>query len=269
VLIGVLLGSLAVLSTNSWPIVWLGLELNLIRFVPTIIKEDNNKKPAIMYFIIQSVGSIIILRSAMISERKTWLCCFILLGIMIKLGAAPMHFWVPNVLTTLNSVGLYIIIRWQKLAPIFIISTILLSKDSIRYINLWTGAIIMISIARPIMVIIFSGITQIGWIIIIQGKLLTFFMFIYFSILIPIVYFLKTKTKDFFLRMINAGGLPPFSGFIIKLKALIYIKKKRALLFVSARAVALSCYSRIILNNRYTRDKISSITFFALFVGIV
>ena len=81
---------------------------------------------------------------------------------MIKLGAAPMHFWVPNVLTTLNSVGLYIIIRWQKLAPIFIISTILLSKDSIRYINLWTGAIIMISIARPIMVIIFSGITQIG-----------------------------------------------------------------------------------------------------------
>merc|ERR1712126_581642 len=82
------------------------------------------------------------------------------------------------------------------------------------------------SMARPIIVIIFSGIAQIGWIIVIHGKLLTFFIFIYFSILIPIVYFLKTRTKNFFLGMINAGGLPPFSGFIIKLKALLYIKKK-------------------------------------------
>ena len=56
------------------------------------MKEDNNKKPAIIYFIIQSVGSIIILSSAIISERKTSLSIFILLGIMIKLGAAPLHF---------------------------------------------------------------------------------------------------------------------------------------------------------------------------------
>ena len=268
-LIGVLLGSLTVLSSNSWPIIWLGLELNLIRFVPIFIKEDNSKKAAIIYFIIQSVGSIILIRSAIISESKTSSCLFILLGIMIKLGAAPIHFWVPNVITTLNTLGLYTIMRWQKIAPIFIITIINLSKDTIRYLNLWTGAVIIISIARPIIVMIFSGITQIGWIIIIQGQLLSFFIFIYFSILIPTVYFLKTKTKDFFLRIINAGGLPPFSGFIIKLKALIYIKKKRSLLFISARAVALSCYSRIILNNIYKTTKISNITFFALVIGIV
>jgi NADH:ubiquinone oxidoreductase subunit 2 (subunit N) len=69
--------------------------------------------------------------------------------------------------------------------------------------------------------------------------------------------------------MMNAGGLPPFSGFIIKLKALLYIKKKIALLFVSARAVALSCYSRIILNNNYSRDKVRTVTFITLVVGIV
>ena len=94
-------------------------------------------------------------------------------------------------------------------------------------------------------------------------------MFIYFSILAPIVYFLKTSTKNFFLGMMNAGGLPPFSGFIIKLKALLYIKKKIALLFVSARAVALSCYSRIILNNNYKRDKVRTVTLITLVVGIV
>ena len=123
--------------------------------------------------------------------------------------------------------------------------------------------------ARPIIVIIFSGIAQIAWMIIIHGKLLTFFIFIYFSILIPIVYFLKTRTKNFFLGMINAGGLPPFSGFVIKLKALFYIKKKMALLFVLARAVALSCYSRMILNSNYKKDKVRSVTLITLVVGIV
>ena len=268
-LIGVILGSLAVLSINSWPLIWLGFELNLIRFVPTVIKEDNNKKPAMIYFIIQSVGSIIILSSAIISENKSSLGIFILLGIMIKLGAAPLHFWVPNVLTSLNTIGLYIMIRWQKLAPIFIITAIIMSKDTISYLNLWTGSIIIISIARPIIVIIFSGIAQMGWMIVIHGKLLTFFIFIYFSILVPIVYFLKTRTKNFFLGIINAGGLPPFSGFIIKLKALLYMKKKMALLFVSARAVALSCYSRMILNSNYKTDKVRTVTLVSLVVGIV
>ena len=69
--------------------------------------------------------------------------------------------------------------------------------------------------------------------------------------------------------MINAGGLPPFSGFIIKLKALLYMKKKIALLFISARAVALSCYSRIMLNNSYRRDKVRTVTLITLVVGIV
>ena len=69
--------------------------------------------------------------------------------------------------------------------------------------------------------------------------------------------------------MINAGGLPPFSGFIIKLKALLYMKKKISLLFVSARAVALSCYSRMILNNNYKGDKVRSVTLVTLVVGIV
>ena len=267
--VGVILGSLAVISFNSWPLIWLGLELNLIRFVPRIIKEENNKKQAIIYFIVQRVGSIIILRRAIITDNKASLIVFIILGIMIKLGAAPVHFWLPNVLSSLNSLGLYLIISWQKIAPILVLSIVILTKETVRYINLLTGSIMIISIASPLIVIIFSGISQIGWIMIIHRKLLTFFIFIYFFILVPIVTYLKTRTKNFFWGIVNAGGLPPFSGFIIKLKALMYIKKKRALLFVSARAIALSCYSRIMLNQKYKKDKIRFITVASLLVGTV
>jgi len=69
--------------------------------------------------------------------------------------------------------------------------------------------------------------------------------------------------------MINAGGLPPFSGFLIKIKALIRMKKVNALVFVSARAVALSCYSRIIINCYYKKEYLSILTYTSLIVGIV
>ena len=91
-ILGVIVGSLAVISFNSWPLIWLGLELNLIRFVPSVIKEENNKKQAIIYFIVQRVGSIVILRRAIMAEHKTSIITFILLGIVMKLGAAPIHF---------------------------------------------------------------------------------------------------------------------------------------------------------------------------------
>ena len=67
----------------------------------------------------------------------------------------------------------------------------------------------------------------------------------------------------------NAGGLPPFSGFMIKLKAITYIKKKIAIIFLSARVTALACYSRIMLNSKYKTDKVSLLTIYSLIVGIV
>lgn len=266
---GVFLGSIAAMSINSWPLVWLGFELNLINFVPTFIKEENKKKPAIMYFIVQRVGSIVILRRSIVTESKVALCLFILIGLLIKLGAAPFHFWLPRVLTQLNTPGLYIIITWQKLAPLWVAIMLIITKTFISFLNLLVGSFIMTVITRPIMVIIFSGISQLGWILIIQTKVLTTFILIYYIILLPIIFYLNTNTKNFFWGIMNAGGLPPFSGFMIKIKALTRIKKVTAFIFVSARAVALSCYSRIMINSNYRRESLSMLTYTSLIVGIV
>jgi len=267
--IGIFLGTVAAISVNSWPIIWLGLELNLISFVPGLMKQDINKKPAMIYFIVQRIGSIVLLRAGIIAEIKTSLILFLLLGLVVKLGAAPLHFWLPAVLPNLEILGLYIIIRWQKLAPLILVAALIFNKNTLRFFNLLTGTILMVAIARPIIIIIFSGVGQIGWLMIVHSKILIFFMFIYFIILMPIIKFLKTRTKNFLWGMINAGGLPPFSGFIIKLKALSYMKKKRAFVFIRARAVALSCYARIILNMKYKTDKINLITYFSLVVGSI
>ena len=172
--IGIFLGTICALSTSSWPIIWLGLELNLISFVP-IIKQENNTKSSIIYFIIQRIGSILLLMAGIISELKTCLVFFLLLGLVIKLGAAPLHFWLPGVLINLETIRLYIIIRWQKLAPIVLLATIIINKDPLRYLNLWAGTILMLRISSALIIIIFSGVSQIGWLIIIHSKILFFF----------------------------------------------------------------------------------------------
>lgn len=267
--VGVFLGTLATISINSWPLVWLGFELNLINFVPTFIKGENKKKPAIIYFIIQRVGSIFILTSSIVTESKASLCLFILIGLLIKLGAAPFHFWLPRVLTQLNPPGLYLIITWQKLAPLWVSIMLIITKVFIRFLNLLIGSFIITVVTRPIIVIIFSSIIQLGWILIIQTKILINFILVYYIILLPIILYLNTNTKNFFWGIINAGGLPPFSGFLIKIKALTRIKKITAFIFLSSSAIALSSYSRIIINTIYKKENLRILTYFSLFVGIV
>lgn len=56
---------------------------------------------------------------------------------------------------------------------------------------------------------------------------------------------------------------------MIKLKAITYIKKKIAMMFLSARVIALACYSRIMLNSEYKTDKVNLLTIYSLIVGIV
>ena len=128
---------------------------------------------------------------------------------------------------------------------------------------------LILSSASPIYVIIFSGVTQLGWMISIPSQLLVSYFLVYSIIIIPVCYSMKNPSKNFFIRILNIGGLPPFSGFIIKLKAIISISKKTSLMFLAASLVALTSYSRIIFNHKYKKDKINAITFFSLLVGIV
>ena len=39
-------------------------------------------------------------------------------GLMIKMGLLPLHYWVPAVVDNLPRWGLYMLLRWQKVAPL-------------------------------------------------------------------------------------------------------------------------------------------------------
>ena len=49
------------------------------------------------------------------------------------------------------------------------------------------------------------------------------------------------------MALLNAGGLPPMTGFLAKLRALFALPSHSALLLVAGRGIALASYVRMLL----------------------
>ena len=268
-IIGVIVGTIVVLSSVSWPIAWLGLELNLMCFVPRLINKERIKKPCIVYFIAQSIGRLTILVIGLINEFNSSTQLLLIFRIVIKIGIIPFHFWVPIVVPFLEKVGILVIQTWQKIAPIALITFCLSLKTSISLINILLGALFMMSIITPVLVIIFSGMRRIGWVLQLDSTLLWIFLIIYFLILIPLVKFINSRTSNFSLSLLNAGGLPPFTGFVWKLKAICRVKVKMASAILLGRGLTLVSYSRMLLNQGLKIKKVSGLVVATILVGIV
>ena len=266
---GVVVGTVCVLSAVAWPIAWLGLELNLICFVPLVMKEENLKKTCILYFVVQSIGSLLIVAGGLLTEFNSWIQILLLLGLIMKIGAIPMHFWVPIIVPRLRRLGVYVIQTWQKVAPFGLIAFVMLRKEFLSLVNVWLGALTIGAIASPIIVVVFSGIVQIGWIFSISGSLLWWFVLMYFIVISPVVKFIKTNSRNFRLALVNRGGLPPFTGFLIKLNAVKAVSAKIGALIIMGRGVALMSYTRMLLNFGFKKDKLTRLVLLALIAGIV
>jgi len=82
-------GTLLALRASSWPMAWMGLELNLLGFVPITMLTLTNKKSAITYFVVQSIGSLLLLYGG-VTVTAAIMTCF--LGVLLKMGLTPLHF---------------------------------------------------------------------------------------------------------------------------------------------------------------------------------
>jgi len=52
----------------------------------------------------------------------------LLFRLVLKIGAIPLHFWVPVVVPTLTKPIFYTIQTWQKIAPVSLVAIVFLSK---------------------------------------------------------------------------------------------------------------------------------------------
>jgi NADH-ubiquinone oxidoreductase chain 2 len=257
----IIFGTLVATSANSWFRIWIGLEINLLSFIPLIINTKNllSSESSLKYFLIQAFASTIFLFSIIIyfiflNFKIIFIIKYmpflILSTIILKNGTAPFHFWFPRVIEGLTWYTNLILISWQKIAPLIIISYLIRFNFIIFiiFISIIFGRLGGLNQTSLRKLIAFSSINHLGWIIsrIIFNEYLWVTYFLFYIFLRFSIVFLFNNLKLFnlnqvfklfsnnqlikliiFIPLLSLGGLPPFIGFFPKwiiIEILISIK---------------------------------------------
>nr|QCT05194.1 NADH dehydrogenase subunit 2 [Microgale parvula] len=248
-------GTMTTMVSSHWLLTWMGLEMNMFAIIPLIMKTHSPRsiEAATKYFLIQASASMILLMAASLNFMNSgqWTMtnidsqvasALLLIALMMKLGMAPFHFWVPEVTQGTQLFTGLIILTWQKLAPLSIMYQITPSLDPNIML---TSAILSILIGgwgglnqtqlRKIMA--YSSIAHMGWMAAVllfnpSLMLLNLLMYIIFTLATFTIMMncLTSSTSTlsmawnnfpFLVTMLltvlmSMGGLPPLSGFIPK-----------------------------------------------------
>nr|AEB39241.1 NADH dehydrogenase subunit 2 [Incilius nebulifer] len=249
------LGTILTLSSFHWILAWIGLEINTLAIIPLMTKTPHPRaiEAATKYFLTQAAASALILFSSILNaylmgewaiNTQTHPISATLLSIAIamKLGIAPFHFWLPEVLqgSTLQT-GL-ILSTWQKLAPMALLIQLSQSVNLNLMLTLgllsaviggWGG----INQTQIRKVLAFSSVAHLGWMVAVlkispQLTLLNFFLYILMTSTLFLT-FISLNTKNMYelstswsktpaltalslLSLLSLSGLPPLTGFLPK-----------------------------------------------------
>nr|YP_009351066.1 NADH dehydrogenase subunit 2 [Nasutitermes similis]AQP28478.1 NADH dehydrogenase subunit 2 [Nasutitermes similis] len=244
-------GVLVSVSSNSWLGAWMGLEINLMSFIPLMsnVKNMYNTEASLKYFIVQVLASATLLFMVVMKtltedlftfESSTYTPMIICTPLLLKSGAAPLHWWFPGVMEGLSWENCALLMTVQKAAPLMLMSYLI-------EINAFTLSIILLStIVGSIgglnqtsmrKILTYSSINHTGWMLIAlttSENLWMVYFAIYSTLALTVVSAIKLSGVSFinqtmltnkettlmkfmmFTSLLSLGGLPPFLGFLPK-----------------------------------------------------
>nr|UHY94352.1 NADH dehydrogenase subunit 2 [Folsomia candida] len=275
-------GSIVAVSSNSWILCWIGLEINLMSFIPLILSDLNFKstETAIKYFLTQAVASVILISSSsfIILQMKNYylenMNFFLLMSLSIKAGLAPFHTWFPQVTEFISWFKCFLIFTWQKIAPFMLMVNFNTSlfMYSIIALSAITGAAGGLNQMNNKIILTYSSISHSSWMMMLAALSLKYwglYFLTYVLVVTPIIsalnFFNLKKIKeinsskmDIKSKMIlstlilSLGGLPPFLGFTSKMFALIVTMLSFPMIIlltlITSSLISLYFYTKLFFN---------------------
>nr|ABA41228.1 NADH dehydrogenase subunit 2 [Stenocercus ornatissimus] len=248
-------GTIITASSFHWFLAWMGLEMNTLSIIPIISKQHHPRatEAATKYFLTQAAASALILFSSTINAWQSGMwditqpsnpfsSLLLTMALAMKLGLAPTHFWLPDVLQGTTMPAALIISTWQKLAPMTLIyltvnnlspTPLILIGTLSTCIGGWGG----LNQTQTRKLMAYSSIAHFGWMMAISPMLTNIMLLnlmIYMIMTTPMFMILiMTKSKTLqnmttttalspalttttLLLLLSLGGLPPLSGFMPK-----------------------------------------------------
>nr|YP_007374651.1 NADH dehydrogenase subunit 2 [Sirthenea flavipes]ADU58097.1 NADH dehydrogenase subunit 2 [Sirthenea flavipes] len=280
-----ILGTIMVISSETWLGIWMGLEINMLSFVPVMytFKNPRSAEGCMIYFLIQSIGSILMLMLILSNSLLVMyhlivnelLNMMLMFSIMIKLGMPPFHFWFPEIMVKMSWSNCAILMTWQKIAPMMVLMQLVPNCQQMTLIIIMAtiiGAIGGLNQTAVKKIMAYSSINHMGWIVAcmkFNNILWIEYILIYSVILIMMIvmfsfysisyinqmslnsgYMEKTLIAILFLSL---GGMPPFLGFLPKWMVIQTMMMSNTLftltIMVLSSLITLFYYLRMISTN--------------------
>nr|ARH53727.1 NADH dehydrogenase subunit 2 [Blethisa multipunctata] len=283
------MGTMISISSYTWLGTWMGLEINLLSLIPILNKNNDpySTESSIKYFLVQALASTIFLFSILmimmtnnlISDMiniNSLMLMSINSALLLKMGAAPFHFWFPEIIEGMNWINSLILMTWQKIAPMMLLSYTLKLSNYIIFIIMMSTLIGSIgglnqSSLRKIMA--YSSINHLGWMLgsFLNNEMIWMIYFFIYSFISMTLILMLNKFNIFYLKqmfslmnknilikfsmllnLLSLGGLPPFLGFLPKWMVIQYLSNKYmylTLFMIMMTLITLFFYLRIVYSS--------------------
>nr|BCB63022.1 NADH dehydrogenase subunit 2 [Misgurnus anguillicaudatus] len=271
------LGTTLTFASSHWLLAWMGLEINTLAIIPLMAQQHHPRavEATTKYFLTQATAAAMILFAA---TTNAWMVgewdinnlshplasTLVIMALALKIGLAPMHFWLPEVLQGLNLTTGLILSTWQKLAPFALIIQVAPTIDpyllsSLGLLSTLIGGWGGLNQVQLRKILAYSSIAHMGWMIIVlqyapQLTLLALGMYIFMTATAFLSFKMSSTTKintlspawaktptlmaTTALALLSLGGLPPLTGFMPKWLILQELAKQELPLTATVMALA-------------------------------
>nr|YP_009536047.1 NADH dehydrogenase subunit 2 [Thryssa vitrirostris]AYM32462.1 NADH dehydrogenase subunit 2 [Thryssa vitrirostris]WRI15755.1 NADH dehydrogenase subunit 2 [Thryssa vitrirostris] len=254
-LISLGLGTTLTFMSSHWLLAWMGLEINTLAIIPLMAQKHHPRavEATTKYFLIQATAAAMILFAA---STNAWICgqwdinhmCHPLTSTMtmtalaLKIGLAPLHLWLPEVLQGITLTTGLILSTWQKLAPIALILQTASNANPLLLTTLALASTLVggwggLNQTQLRKILAYSSIAHLGWMILVSQMAphmttlaLTLYIIMTTAAFLTLININSTKTITLThawtkaptltaltcLILLSLGGLPPLTGFMPK-----------------------------------------------------
>lgn len=270
------IGTLIAISSSHWLIIWVGLELNTLAIIPLIVTPPRPRavEAATKYFLVQASAAATLLFAA---TTNAWFSgqweitqishpaatALSIIALSIKLGLAPTHLWLPEVMQGLTLTTGLILSTWQKLAPFVLLiqipsphPSLLITIGLLSIIAGGWGGLNQVHLRK---ILAYSSTAHLGWIILVTqfspylGLLaLALYLNITSSAFLTLKIIKSTTINSLAISwvkspslaaltpliLLSIAGLPPLTGFISKWFILHELTKQGLALTATVAAIS-------------------------------
>nr|AAM53627.1 NADH dehydrogenase subunit 2 [Hypseleotris klunzingeri] len=253
-LFGLGLGTTITFASSHWLLAWMGLEINTLAIIPLMAQQHHPRaiEATTKYFLTQATAAATLLFA---SITNAWLTgqwdiqqmvhplplTMITLALALKIGLAPLHTWLPEVLQGLDLTTGLILSTWQKIAPFVLLLQISKTDQTMLVVLALASTLVGgwggLNQTQLRKILAYSSIAHLGWMMLIIQFAPSL------TLLALILYFVMTFSAFLTFKINNAttintlaaswakaplitattpmillslGGLPPLTGFMPK-----------------------------------------------------